>query len=132
MLQRLTGRLARVVVLSVGVGAAVLAGADICPAVTPAAAVVAALVMVFQFFGAGPQVVSFSEEDWRPGGDGFVLEVPWRQHLRLWPNATVWRLDDWQTMQQVICDVRTRGHTVVISSGQSPSLGGFAGEVRIS
>jgi hypothetical protein len=131
MLQHLTGRLARLVVLSVGVGAAVLAGADICPAVTLAAAVVAALVMVVQFFGAGPRVVSFSEEDWRPGGDGLVLEVPWRRHLRLWPNATVWHFDDSRAMQQIICDV-PRGHTIVISISESPSIGRFAGEVRIS
>jgi hypothetical protein len=130
MLQHLTGRMARLAVLGVGVGSAVLAGADVCPAATLAAAIVAALVVVIQFFGAGPQVVSFTREDWRPGGDRLVLKIPWRRHVRLWPNATVWQLDDSRAMQQVTCDVRTRGHTVVISISGSP--GRFAGEVRIS
>ena len=128
MLSRVTGPFARVIVLLIGIAATVASATIDDPTVAVVAAVATAIVLVVQFFSAGPSVVAFEAAEWKPGGDGWVIEVPWRRHLRAWPTVEVVRAADDGWFEVIYCDVKTRGHTVRVSIAGDT----FAGEIRVT
>jgi hypothetical protein len=78
-----------------GIGGALLATAAVlCPVLGIAGGLLAIAVILYQHFSAGPVVIGFAASDWREADGSWVIDIPYAQHGRRSPTATIGKWED--------------------------------------